>query len=388
MSGPVSRCKRAFEQHFGGEPEQLFRAPGRVNLIGEHTDYNGGFVLPTAIDLGTVVAVRRREDRQVRVVAADFDEQLSEFEVSRQIPVSQDARWSNYVRGVVQVLRSMSHPLSGVDMVVAGNLPRGVGLSSSASLEVVTGLALSRLNGLPLSVLDLARIGQQAENDYVGCNCGIMDQLISAGGQENHALLIDCRSLSTTPVPLPPDVSVTIIDSGLRRELANSAYNDRRRECEEAAKVLEVAELRDATLDDLAEVSETCDSVLYRRARHVISENQRTLDAADALKAGDLRRMGRLMAASHDSMRDDFEVTLPAIDYLVELVADVLQGEGGVRMTGGGFGGCVVALVPAERVPDVRAAVEAHYTAKTGHEARVFECRPSAGSGVVPHWNS
>ena len=388
MKGPVARTKRLFEERFGAQVEQIFRAPGRVNLIGEHTDYNGGFVLATAIDLGTVVAVRRREDQKVRVVAADFDEQLSEFEVSRQIPVSDKARWSNYVRGVFQVLRSMSHPLSGVDMVVAGNLPRGVGLSSSASLEVVTGLALARLNDLPLSALDIAQIGQRAENDYVGCNCGIMDQLISAGGQESHALLIDCRNLTTTPVPLPGDIAVTIIDSGVQRELAHSAYNDRRRECEEAARRLGVKELRDATIEQLEAAGASWDETHYRRARHVITENARTLEAAEALGAGDLERMGALMAGSHNSLRDDFEVTVPPIDTLVELVGEVVQGQGGVRMTGGGFGGCVVALVPADGVEDVRQAVETHYSAKTGHQARVFECRPSAGSGIVPDWKS
>ena len=384
MSGPIDRCKRIFSEQFGGEAEHFFRAPGRVNLIGEHTDYNGGFVLPTAIDLGTFVAVRRRDDEQVHVVAADFDEQRSEFTISTDIPMSEDATWSNFIRGVVQVLRSMSYSFTGIEMVVAGNLPKGVGLSSSASLEVVTGLALARLNGLPLPVLEIARIGQQAENEYVGCNCGIMDQLISAGGKENHALLIDCRTLTTTPVPLPEDMSVIIIDSGLRRKLVESAYNDRRRECEEAAKFLKVPELRDATLDYMTEVSGEWDPVLYRRARHVISENQRTLDAVEALRDGDMRRMSLLMAASHNSLRDDFQVTLPDIDYLVDVVSGVVKGEGGVRMTGGGFGGCVVALAPKSQVSEIRRAVETYYTVNTGNQARVFECRPSAGAGIVP----
>ncbi|MBR58255.1 MAG: galactokinase [Myxococcales bacterium] len=385
MSDPIARSRRIFQESFGRDAEHVFRAPGRVNLIGEHTDYNGGFVLPTAIDLGTFLAVRQREDQKIRVVAADFDEQRSEFEVSDEIPVCEEKPWSNYIRGVVQVLRSMSYSFSGMDMVIAGNLPKGVGLSSSASLEVVTGLALARLNDLPIPALEIARIGQQAENEYVGCNCGIMDQLISAGGQESHALLIDCRCLTSTPVPLPPDLSVVIIDSGLHRTLVNSAYNDRRRECEEAAKVLKVGQLRDATLERLEQVAEEWDPILYRRARHVISENQRTLDAVDALRAGDMQEMGRLMAASHNSLRDDFEVSLPAIDYLVEVVSDVLNGDGGARMTGGGFGGCVVALASTDRVSDIRAVVEQQYIANTGNKARVFECRPSAGASIVPH---
>jgi len=388
VSGPVLRAETIFKRRFGCAPEELFQAPGRVNLIGEHTDYNGGFVLPTAIDLGTVVAARRRTDHIVRVIAADFDEELTEFEIGRDIPFSESARWSNYVRGVFQVLSLMSHPLLGVDMVVAGNLPRGVGLSSSASLEVVTCLALAKLYDLPLSALEIAQIAQRAENDYVDCKCGIMDQLISASGKEGHALLIDCRNLSTTPVPLPREFTVAIIDSGVRRELAESAYNQRRRECEEASRLLGVSQLRDGDMAQLEQASGAWDDVLYRRARHVITENERTLMAAEALGRGDLRAMGELMAGSHNSLRDDFEVTVPPIDTLVELVSSIIQGEGGVRMTGGGFGGCVVALVPADGVAAIRSALSTHYSAKTGHEARVFECRPSAGSGIVPDWNS
>jgi galactokinase len=267
-------------------------------------------------------------------------------------------------------------------MVIAGNVPRGAGLSSSAALEVAVGSALANLAGLNLDGKTIALVGQQAENDFVGVNCGIMDQFISALGQPNHALLIDCRSLDYQAVPLPPETAIVIINSNVKRGLVDSAYNTRRRECETAAAHFGVPALRDVEPDVFARHENELAPVVAKRARHVITENARTETAAQVLARGDLPAMGRLMAASHRSMRDDFEITVPPIDALVEIVAEVVGENGGVRMTGGGFGGCVVALTPRGMVQEVEAAVAKKYPAASGLEATVYVCRPSAGAGL------
>jgi len=385
MTSPlISSLTAAFERSFQGAPDMLVQAPGRVNLIGEHTDYNDGFVLPCAIDFHTLVAARARSDRVVRVVALDYADQLDEFSLDTPIVPREDAPWANYVRGVVQMLLAHGVVLGGADLALAGNVPQGAGLSSSASLEVAVGQAfkgLYRLNGL--SPTDLALIAQRAENQFVGCNCGIMDQLISARGQQGHALLIDCRSLHTQAVPMPQDMAVMIIHSRVRRGLVESEYNTRRAQCEQAARHYGVAALRDLTVAQLQAGSQGLDAVAYRRARHVVTENQRTVDAAAALAAHDMRVMGQLMAQSHVSMRDDFQITVPAIDALVDIIQNAIGLEGGVRMTGGGFGGCVVALVPQALVAHVRSAVQAQYRSPQGELAQIHVCSPSAGAGSL-----
>ena len=385
MTSPlISSLTAAFERSFQGAPDMLAQAPGRVNLIGEHTDYNDGFVLPCAIDFHTLVAARARSDRVVRVVALDYADQLDEFSLDTPIVPREDAPWANYVRGVVQMLLAHGVVLGGADLALAGNVPQGAGLSSSASLEVAVGQAfkgLYRLNGL--SPTDLALIAQRAENQFVGCNCGIMDQLISARGQQGHALLIDCRSLRTQAVPMPQDMAVMIIHSRVRRGLVESEYNTRRAQCEQAARHYGVAALRDLTVAQLQAGSQGLDAVAYRRARHVVTENQRTVDAAAALAAHDMRVMGQLMAQSHVSMRDDFQITVPAIDALVDIIQNAIGLEGGVRMTGGGFGGCVVALVPQALVAHVRSAVQAQYRSPQGELAQIHVCSPSAGAGSL-----
>ena len=380
---PEHRATELFRSCFGSTADELFMAPGRVNLIGEHTDYNDGFVLPTAIEYGTALAIRKRQDDTVRVIASDFGEELATFQISDAIPSDPELPWSNYIRGVIQTLSLMGHSISGADMVIAGDVPRGVGLSSSASLEVVVGFAFAQCNQLSLSPTEIALIGQRAENEYVGCNCGIMDQLISAAGKEGHALLIDCRSLETEAIPIPEGLAVVIVDSGVERQLVGSAYNDRRLQCEKGAELLGVSALRDATLEQLEAESGSWDPVIRRRSRHVISENQRTLDATEALRSGDIQAMRALMAGSHQSLKNDFEVTVPAIDFLVDTIGEALGDKGGVRMTGGGFGGCVVALTPPDRVDALRNALQGTYTNKTGNHARVFVCRPSAGAGII-----
>jgi galactokinase len=378
----TTTTQQIFEQTFGYPAALTVKAPGRVNLIGEHTDYNDGFVLPCAIDYETVIACARRDDRQIRVVAVDYDNQQDSFSLDAPILSSDELPWANYVRGVVKHLHQRSPGFGGADLVISGNVPQGAGLSSSASLEVAVGQAMQALYNLPLDGVALALNGQEAENQFVGCNCGIMDQLISALGKQDHALLIDCRSLETRAVPMPENVSVVIINSNVKRGLVGSEYNARREQCEVAARFFGVKALRDVNPDIFFPIADELDPVVSRRARHVITENDRTLAAADALAAGDLKKMGQLMAESHASMRDDFEITVPPIDALVEMVKGVIGERGGVRMTGGGFGGCVVALMPTDLVDEVKATVAREYQAKTGLKETFYVCRAMQGAGV------
>lgn len=373
-----------FTNTFGHQPTHFFQAPGRVNLIGEHTDYNDGFVLPCAIDYQAMIAVSPRDDQKVVATAHSFDGQVSEFELSLPIAHSEEAFWSNYVRGVATVLMEKGMDLKGVNIAIIGNVPQGAGLSSSACLEVVTGLTLTRMAGLDVSLKELALIGQQAENEFVGCKCGIMDQMISACGKEDHAMLLDCRSLDTRLVSIPTSAAVVIINSNVKRGLVDSEYNTRREQCEAAAKYFGVKALRDITLTQLEAAKGDLDDLTYRRARHVVTENDRTEAAAEVLAVGDLVAMGELMARSHASMRDDFEITVPAIDAIVEIVKNVIGSEGGVRMTGGGFGGCVVALVPQDKVVAVKQAVEQHYPQRSnGLSADIYVCRASNGASEL-----
>jgi galactokinase len=382
-----TRVEQAFTQAHGGAPTLWVRAPGRVNLIGEHTDYNGGFVLPCAIDRQTLVAARPRSDGQLRVVAADFGGATDAFGVQAPVPHHASAPWANYVRGVVAVLQAelaaRGLVLQGADLAIAGDVPQGAGLSSSASLEVAVLHTLNTLQGLGLARPAMALLAQRAENSFVGCQCGVMDQMISACGEAGHALLIDCRSLQTRAVPLPAGLAVVIVHSRVQRGLVDSAYNERRRQCEAAAAHYGVPALRDLGLAQLRDGVEGLDALTYRRARHIVTENQRTLDAAEALAAGDLRRLGALMAASHASMRDDFEITHPAVDELVAIAQAAIGTEGGARMTGGGFGGCVVALLPQARVPALQAHIAAEYRAPGGEPATVWVCQAAGGVGAV-----
>lgn len=371
-----------FADKFGYPATITIKAPGRVNLIGEHTDYNDGFVLPCAIDYETVIACAQRNDRTIRVIAADYDNDEDSFSLDEPILHTDAHPWANYVRGVVKHLMLRNKDFSGADMVISGNVPQGAGLSSSASLEVAVGQALKSLYDLPLDGVALALNGQEAENQFVGCNCGIMDQLISALGKENHSLLIDCRSLETRAVSMPTNAAVVIINSNVKRGLVDSEYNARREQCEVAARFFGVKALRDVDPALFFSIQDELDPVVARRARHVITENDRTLAAADALASGDLKRMGELMAESHASMRDDFEITVPQIDKLVEIVKEVIGDKGGVRMTGGGFGGCIVALVPEDMVEKVRHAVVQQYHAHSGLKETFYVCTASQGAGI------
>ena len=373
--------RQIFRDVFGTEATESFQAPGRVNLIGEHTDYNDGFVLPCAIDYQTVIACAKRDDRRVRVVAADYDRQQDTFSLDEPIVAHPDYMWANYVRGVIKHLQLRQPDFGGVDMVISGNVPQGAGLSSSASLEVAVGTVLNQLYRLGLDGATLAVNGQEAENQFVGCNCGIMDQLISALGEKDHAMLLDCRTLTTRPVPMPKDIAVVIVNSNFRRSLVGSEYNTRRQQCEAGAAFFGQTSLRDVTLAQFNARQHELDPVVAKRVRHVLTENARTLEAADALANGDLSRMAVLMAESHASMRDDFEITVPPIDSLVEIIKATLGDKGGVRMTGGGFGGCVVALMPLDEVERVKAAVAARYQAESGIQETFYVCKASEGAG-------
>nr|WP_278992484.1 galactokinase [Plesiomonas shigelloides] len=383
MSELIDNVKNAFKATLGYAPTHIVQAPGRVNLIGEHTDYNDGFVLPCAINYQTVVAAAKRDDNIVRVISVDYGNALDEFDLTQEIAFQHDKMWANYIRGVVKCLLARGFQFTGADIAVSGNVPQGAGLSSSAALEVVIGQTFKVLFNLEISQAEIALNGQQAENEFVGCNCGIMDQMISAEGSQQHAMLLDCRSLETTSVSMPEELAVVIINSNKKRGLVDSEYNTRREQCEAVAAIFGVKALRDVTLEQFNQKSHELDPLLRKRARHVITENYRTLDAAQALSQHDMQRMGRLMAESHASMRDDFEITVSEIDTLVAMVKEVIGERGGVRMTGGGFGGCVVALVPHDLVASVQAVVEANYEAQTGLKAAIYVCQAVDGAGLV-----
>lgn len=383
MQALINNVTRSFSAAFGYTPTHFIQAPGRVNLIGEHTDYNDGFVLPCAINYQMMVAAAKRNDGIVRVIAVDYQDEADQFNLDSPIEFLADKMWANYIRGVIHFLQQDNYHFQGMDIAISGNVPQGAGLSSSAALEVAIGQTVKTLYQLPISQKSIALNGQKAENQFVGCNCGIMDQLISACGEENHALLIDCRSLDTTAVTMPEDIVVMIINSNKKRGLVDSEYNTRRQQCEEAAKILNVTALRDASLDDLLVKKAIMSDVVYRRARHVITENDRTLLAADALRQGNLPVLSQLMALSHQSMRDDFEITVPEVDALVDIIKSVIGEQGGVRMTGGGFGGCVVALVTPDLVSKVTEAVVSQYQAKTGLKETIYVCSASQGAGYT-----
>lgn len=369
----------SFEHHYGEVPALIAHAPGRVNIIGEHTDYNGGFVFPAAINFGTWVAASKRMDNTIVVTATDYEDQRNQFSLN-DIQYDKEQGWANYVRGVVKVLKEDFPTVGGANLLVTGNVPQGAGLSSSASFEVAILKAISSLYELPLDGVKAALLGQKAENTFVGCSCGIMDQLISAMGNEDKAMLLDCQSLSIEHSPLPSTHQIVIINSNVKRGLVDSEYNLRREQCEQGASLLGVSSLREATIEMLEAAKSNMPEVVYRRAKHIITENVRTLAASDALKVGDIATVSKAMAQSHASMRDDFEITVPPIDYLVSIIDELLGSSGGVRMTGGGFGGCVVALVPTDSVDAVKEVVDKSYFDKTGYHADIYVCTATQGA--------
>ncbi len=373
------RVTEAFQQRFGCAPELLVRAPGRVNLIGEHTDYNDGFVLPMAIDRAVWVALRPRTDRVVSLHSLDFGQsrsyQLGDF--------SRGEGWLEYVKGVSWALQSMHKALTGWEGVVAGDVPIGAGLASSAALELAAARAFAAVSGLAWDAVEMANLARRAEVEWVGVNCGIMDQMIAAAGEEGHAMLLDCRSLERRPAKMPDAVAIVVLDTGTRRDLRASSYNSRREECARAARLLGKDSLRDVTEGDLeAAVGTMGEGVLLRRARHVVTENARTLRAADAMARNDAPALGRLMNESHGSLRDDFEVSSPALDAMVAL-ARQHPACYGARLTGAGFGGCAVAAVQAAQALPFAEEMSAVYTRSRGVRASAYVCQASPGASQV-----
>lgn len=381
---PQELAKQIFEEKFNRTSTLNVYAPGRVNIIGEHTDYNDGFVMPCAINYGTAVSGAKRNDSIFKVYASDLD-QFDEFSLTEDILANPKAKWTGYVRGVVKFIQERCPDFKqGADLVISGNVPLSAGLSSSASLEVAIGKFCQQLGNLSISNTEIALIGQKAENQFVGCQCGNMDQLISALGQKDHLLMIDCRSLDTIPTPVPHNIAVMIVNSHVKHDLVAGEYNERRQQCETAAKFFGVKALRDVSIETFKQRENeliALDEKVAKRARHVITENQRVLEAVEALKQGDIARLGKLMGESHDSMRDDFEITVPQIDYLVELAQLAIGNKGGARMTGGGFGGCIVAIAPLDKVEAVRQIISENYEKQTGLKEDFYVC--TASQGVV-----
>jgi galactokinase len=374
-----NKVKQTFIDRYGRPPSHIVRAPGRVNLIGEHTDYNDGFVLPMAIDRYVWIALRPAESRRVEVYSIDFEEQVN----FRLDALAKDGPgWVEYIRGVAWVLLEEGYPLTGWQGVLVGDVPIGAGLSSSAAIELATARAFSAISGWDWKPKSMAAYGQLAENEWVGMNCGIMDQMISAVGKQGHALLIDCRTLETKLVPLPQGVSIVVLDTKTRRGLVDSAYNERRAQCEAAAAHFSVPALRDVSWEMFENQATHLDPLIRRRARHVITENGRTLQATLAMEQNDPIKLGTLMVASHDSLRDDFEVSNTALNVMVE-TARSSPGCYGARMTGAGFGGCAVAVVEADQVDEFIRQVSPAYEQKVGLQAEIYVCSPTDGAQVL-----
>jgi galactokinase len=381
----IAFLKEQFVQQYGNAPELIVQAPGRVNLIGEHTDYNDGYVLPIAIDRSALIAAARRTDRTVRLRSLDFGDQVA-FPLD-DLRYDERHRWSNYQRGVTDELQKRGIKLPGIDALLTSDVPVAAGLSSSAALEVSMAVTWQTLVGFELTRPELALLCQRAENEFVGVNCGIMDQFISALGQENAALLVDCRSLEHRAVSLPGGVAVVVMDTSKSRGLADSAYNTRRSECEQGVALLQahlpgIRALRDVSPAELERFAEGLPDNVRRRCRHVVGEDARTLEGVEALDKGDAATFGRLMDASHVSLRDDYEVSCAELDAMVE-AAWSAPGVIGARMTGGGFGGCAVALVEQAQAQAFSEHVAREYQRTVDLVPNLYVTSAEAGAQVV-----
>lgn len=374
-----------FQARCGREP-RLFRAPGRVNLIGEHTDYNGGFVLPMAIEHDTMVAAAARDDRKIRVRSINLDE-AGEIDLSEPEKKMRGS-WLDFVEGVARVLERENGKLRGADLLIASNVPTGAGLSSSAALEISVGLALTEISDSPVDKVRLALAGQTAEHEFVGAKVGIMDQFISALGRKGHALLIDCRSLQAEQIPFAPDEQVIVIcDSRVKHELAASEYNTRRAECEKGVEILreflpDIKQLRDVSVADFEIYAERLPEIIRRRCRHVVAENERTLNAAEALEENDYAEFGRLMFLSHASLKNDYEVSCRELDLLVQ-IAENCAGVLGARMTGGGFGGSTVNLVRRENLDDIIEKISFEYGRQIRIKPSIYTSAAADGASEI-----
>ncbi|NKQ37711.1 MAG: galactokinase [Chloroflexi bacterium] len=370
---------QTFIEQFNRLPSFFVRAPGRVNLIGEHTDYNDGFVLPMALDRAVWLAVRPREDGEVRLHSLDFGE-TAVFQLTHLY--KEEGHWSEYAKGVAWAMQNAGYALSGWEGVMKGDVPVGAGLSSSAAVELAAAQVFTAVADISWNPVRMALLAQKAENEWVGVNCGIMDQMVVAAAEANHALLIDCRSLATEAVPLPEDTAVIILDTATRRGLVESAYNERRQQCEQAAAFLGVAALRNVTWEMFTAVTAQLDPLIRQRTRHVITENQRVLEAVAAMCRGDAARLGVLMNESHLSLRDDFAVSSPELDAMVE-IAQAQPGCYGASMTGAGFGGCAVALVRGDTAVTFAQTTAQQYQRKTNLKPHIYICQAAAGVEAI-----
>lgn len=380
----VSGIKTSHRERFKSEPA-VFEAPGRVNIIGEHTDYAGGFVMPAAIDFATLAAISPRNDNQIVIYSENFHEQVTHS--LDNFPATASHHWSDYPLGVAAILRGEGVQVPSFSLTLNGDVPLGAGLSSSASIEVACMTALLSLTGTKIPLPKIALLCQRAENEYVGAACGIMDQFIACCGAEDHALLLDCRSLEYRLAPIPSHLSLVIANTMVKHSHAGGEYNTRRAEVEEGTAILrshrpEIALLRDATVSDLEQWGHEMSPEALKRSRHVITDSLRAVAAADALEKGDLPTLGRLMYAAHVSYRDDFEASCPEADLMVEIAAKE-AGCIGARLTGGGFGGCTVNLVENDFAEAFIANLRAAYHQETGIEADIYRCRASAGAHPV-----
>ena len=377
--------RQLFQQEFGRDPKLIGRGPGRVDLMGGHTDYNEGFVLPIALEQHVALAAAPRTDRLLNVYAGNYDE-WAEADLDR-LERSDRVLWINYLAGVAHFLQESGIELCGMDAVVWGDVPIAAGLSSSAAMEVAAAVTFQALTGFEMAPVDMALLCQRAENEFVGMNCGIMDQFIALLGREDHALLIDCRSLEYRAVPIPAEgYRFVICDTRVPRELVDSAYNTRRAQCEEAVRRLKVAlpeitALRDVTPEQLQEHAGLLPEPIFKRARHVVTENERVLAVAEALENGDMERVGRLFRESHLSLRDDYEVSIPALDTISD-TAEAVEGALGGRMAGAGFGGCGIALVREEAVGEFDRELRRRYRREVAHDPGTYVCRAAAGARV------
>jgi galactokinase len=374
----IENLKSKFNQKYG-TPPRIFRAPGRVNLIGEHTDYNDGFVMPCAIDFATYVAAAARTDRKIRVASLNFAGEY-EFDLDNETGEVAES-WAKYVQGVALILEKSGYRLPGANLLIDSNVPIGAGLSSSAALEVSIGFALSSLSGAEIEKWKLAKIGQTAEHEYAGVRSGIMDQFASVFGIEKHALFLDCRSLEWSPIPLSK-AKFIICNTRTKHDLADGEYNKRRADCEEAAKILGHESLRDVSPAEFNEKSKDLPERLKKRARHVITENRRVLDAVDCLQKNNLKRFGELMNASHESLRVDYEVSSEELDLMVKIVRSQ-PGVRGARMTGGGFGGCTVNLLETDVSADFFEKVSTAYQSITGITPEIYVCQAAQGVAEI-----
>jgi galactokinase len=370
-----------FQKQFG-EMGRIYRAPGRVNLIGEHTDYNQGFVMPAAINFSCWVGASPRADGRLIVRSENFHEDVKV--AIGNLPEWPRTGWASYPLGVAWALEQAGYPLAGCNLYIAGDVPLGSGLSSSAAIEVATALAILENSGASMAKTDLARLCQRAENDYVGAMCGIMDQFIACHGRANHAVLLDCRSLEGRAIPVPGDVALVVCNSMVKHDLAASEYNKRRAECEQGVKLLKqvlpsIEALRDVSTAQLESHRRLLPDLIYKRCRHVVTEDERALKVASALESGELGRLGMWMAESHESLRDDYQVSCQELDLLVE-IAGSQSGVLGTRMTGGGFGGCTINLVVQGAVDSFREAMTMEYQDQTGLKPEIYSLKAADGA--------